>query len=158
MNKQIATEILCKPGVRMTNKERKTLLRARDKDVTPAKFEALGMEHRLEYRLGQRNWGQLCRWHRRASARRKDTQAKFQILTRRQAKLGAKTGQPNDSEIGELLALQQGLHMLNGKAVVLDLFLGAVEDEIRRRQKLWQSVGKAGAPEFAAKLEGVLTK
>jgi len=158
VNPQVALELLCQPGLRITNKERKKLMQARYQCIEIPKFSHLGVEHRLDYRLQQRNWQQLCKWLRRATNRRKDTQAKFVIVERRQKKLGSKTGQPNDAEIRELLALQEVVAALNMKAKLLDIFIDAVESEIERRQKLWQSVAKAGAPEFAKKLEEILTK
>lgn len=153
VNRDVATELLCTPGIRMTNRERKNLKLARETDVTPKRFDALGIEHRLEYRLGQRNWGQLCKWHKRATARRKDIQAKVQTVVRRQAKLGAKTGPPADAEIQELLALNQLFAALNARGSVIETFLNGVEEEIALRQKLWESVAKAGAPEFAKLLK-----
>lgn len=154
--REVATELLCTQTV-MTNPERKKLRRARDLFVEIPKFEHLGVQHRLDYRLQQRNWGQLCKWLRRATARRRDAQDKFHVICRRREKLGSKTGQPLDSEIQELLVLQQAVMALNTKAQVLDIFIEAVESEIQRRQKLWESVAKAGAPEFAKRLKKALT-
>lgn len=152
-NKSVATELLCTPGLRMTNKERKALARQREKDVTPTRFDPLGVEHRLEYRLGQRGWKQLCRWLRRATARRKDAQAKFQMAERKVAKLGAKTGQPIDSDIELMLFLNRAKAQLNSKVALLDIFIDAVSDEIGRRQRLWESVARAGATQFARQLK-----
>lgn len=157
-NYQVATELLCRPGVRMTNKERKQLNRARWKELNPKKFDPLGIGHRLEYRLGQRSWQQLCKWQKRANARRKQVQCTYIILQRRQTKLGAKTGQPSDAEITELLALNQGLAALDAKARVLDTFLEGLEEEVLRRKKLWESVATAGAQQFAKQLRSALTK
>jgi hypothetical protein len=153
---QVATELLCTQTA-MSNKERKSLSRARDLFVELEKFSPLGVQHRLDYRLQQRNWQQLCKWNKRATARRQDAQAKFQMVQKRQQKLGSKTGQPNDSDIRELLMLQQAVAVLDAKARVLDIFLEAVESEIARRQRLWESVKIAGAPEFAKQLKAALT-
>jgi hypothetical protein len=124
----------------MTNKERKSLMRARWTETNPVKFARLGVAHRLEYRLGQKNWGQLCKWLRRVTERRKDLQAKFVIAGRRLEKLGAKTGPPNDKDIREMLLLQQVQAAANIRAKVLDTFLEAVEEEIERRKKAWAAV------------------
>jgi hypothetical protein len=156
ITKEVATELLCTPGLRMTNKERKQFHRARWTLLNPEKFDPLGIEHRLDYRLCQRNWKQLCKWLKRATTRRRDAQAKFQIIQRRQEKLGKKTGQPSDSDIQELLVLQQATAALNAKARILDIFIDAVESEIGKRRKLWESVKTAGAPAFARTLKKAL--
>jgi hypothetical protein len=158
LTKEVATELLCTPGLAMSNKERKKFQRARWTILNPEKFDSLGIEHRLEYRLCQKNWRQLCKWLRRAQGRRQDAQAKFQILQRRQKKLGEKVGPPSDSDIQEILLLQQAVAALNAKSTVLDIFTDAVETEIKRRQKLWESVKVAGAPEFAKQLKKALTR
>lgn len=156
LTKEVATELLCSPGLRMTNKERKQCNRARWTELNPKKFDALGIQHRLDYRLCQRNWNQLCKWLKRATVRRRDAQAKFQIVQRRQEKLGSKTGQPADADIQELLVLQQATAALNAKARVLDIFIEAVESEIDKRCRLWESVKTAGAPKFAKQLRRAL--
>ena len=155
--REVATELLCTQTV-MTGKERRALSRARERVIEIPRFDHLGVEHRLDYRLQQRNWGQLCKWLKRAQARRNDAQCKFVIVQRRQEKLGKKTGQPSDSDIQELLKLQEVVAALNMKAKLLEIFIDAVESEIARRQKLWESVAKAGAPEFAKRLKEELTK
>lgn len=171
---EVATELLCR-SVPMSGKERRELFRARFKPLFVAdkdgketrllkdesirvKYLPLGVSHRLEYRLGQRSWQQLLKWRKRGLSRRGLANDRRSQLSKQRTKLGEKTGKPSDRDIQDILLLGQALAAIEAKIQVLDIFLDALGDEMLRRQKLWESVAKAGAVKFARELKKKITQ
>lgn len=139
--RQVAVEMLCRPGVRMTNKERKLFRGALETHYASTRKPKTSRQAEvLAARLRLRPWATLCRWLKRCNTRRALVQEAFQIGTKRKAKLEAKTGKPNQSEVLEILQLDRAIAGLNLRAARLDAVWDGVTEEIARRQKGWAAV------------------
>lgn len=153
---QVATEMLCAPRARMTSRERKQCERARER-IFESTLSGQTPEARLAFRVSSRPIESLAKWIRRAARRRKDVQAKYGILCRRRDKLNAKTGEPAQAEILELLGIGRALAALEIRAKLLEMVLDAAQEEVKRRERLVESL-RFAAPGFAAALEKKLEK
>lgn len=84
----VATEMLCAPKARMTNRERKECARARELrySATPARI-AKAVASKLEARFSHASLTQLGKWNRRARAQRQLAQEQYQVLAKQLDKL-----------------------------------------------------------------------
>jgi hypothetical protein len=89
---EVATEMLCSPQARMTNRERKECLRARENHYQSTRV-AKPVHGKLENRFDYASFAQLNRWNRRATNRRRDAQCAYQMLARQLDKI-ARTDSP----------------------------------------------------------------
>lgn len=134
MPAQVATEILCKPGARITNKERKTLMRARETRYESA-LPSRESRHAeiLSNRLKGRTWAQLIKWDKRCKNARALVQHAFVVTNRRIEKLGAKTDKPNQTEVLALLLMERQKAALELQSAKIELAWDCVTGEIKRR-------------------------
>jgi hypothetical protein len=165
MPKTVATEILCKPGAKLSNRDRKVLMRARE-----TRYEAdididqeQRVEHRLAFRMAQKPWATLCRFKKRCTTRRFLVQRMHATLSRRADELGQRTGPPSQSEAMTLLLIDKQLAELALRAARLDLVADAVDAEMRNRKASQASIKKLidslfGAPNFARRLKKLLSE
>jgi hypothetical protein len=89
---EVATEMLADPRARMTNRERKECMRARETRYQSTRT-AKPVAGKLENRFDSASFAQLSRWNRRAVNRRRDAQCAYQLLARQLDKV-ARTESP----------------------------------------------------------------
>ena len=86
MPREVATEMLCAPKAKMTNRERKECQRARE-----LRFESTREKKPVTTKMANRFFGaslaQLGKWNHRAVTRRHDVQCLYQHLGRQLEKL-----------------------------------------------------------------------
>jgi hypothetical protein len=156
MPKEVATEMLCRPGIRMTNRERKQYQRARQKVFTST-LEKISLADRIAIRLQSRPWEQLHRWLLRHQKRHDDVQTAFRKATVEAEKVAAT---PITEENKVLLAakrvvLQRILAGLNVRGSTHQLIIDALETEIDRRKTFIDRL-KQVTPSVASKVEAEL--
>lgn len=137
MPRQVAIELLCRPGVRMTMRERKTFMQALEAHHTstrPARDDR--RSDILAKRCRGRTWLHLIKRDRRCKDRRKLIQDAHVIATRQLAKLEKREGKPDQKEMLAILFLQRQVAALEVKAKEIELAWDVVTDEINRRKKL----------------------
>lgn len=137
MPRQVAIELLCRPGVRMTNKERKTYVRALETHYTstrPSRDDR--RTDILAKRLRNRSWLHLIKRDKRCRNTRALMQQAYVVGKRQLEKLEKREGKPDQKEMLQILFLQRQIAALELKAAEIDLAWDCLTDEIDRRKKL----------------------
>ncbi len=135
MPRQVALELLCRaPGVRVTNRERKTFMRALEiHHVSTRKPRDERGQEILANRCQTRSISHLIKRHRRCVARRALVQAAYVIAKRRVEKLEKREGKPVEKEILAILFLQRQIAALEVKAKEIEIAWDIVTAELDRR-------------------------
>ena len=135
MPAEVALEMLCRPGVRMTNRERKSYWDARTTRYQST-LKAKPLDDVLAFRLHSVKMAQLNKWFTRCVNRRKQLQAAYNLAKRQEAKINA-VARPEKftEEQFELLkqfklaVVSRAIAAIDLKAAQLDAFFDAVETE-----------------------------
>ena len=133
----VTLEMLCRPGVRMTNKERKLYIQSLEiHHVSTRRPRADRGQEILANRLKSRTWLHLLKRDKRCKAMRLLLQQAFVVANRRKEKIGSKTGKPNEQEVLMLLMLDKQLALLEVQAKRIEMAWDCVTEEIERRTKI----------------------
>lgn len=136
---QVATELLCRGGAMMANKDRKLYMRARETHYESSRQPKENRRQQiLANRLRSRPWSFLVSRNRRCINIRGEVQHAYIIGQRHLDKLKAKTGKPDPREVLAILMLERQMAALEVRAKELDMAWECLSDEIERRQKLCQ--------------------
>ena len=146
MPREVATEMLCAPLARTTNRERKTWKAARC-TVIESTLRPIPEEQKTSVWLQSRNWLQLHQQLSRCQVGRAQAQRHFSFLTRCMTKLDDKS---KDFPLREAI-LKRQMAVLDVHAAGLDALREAVENEIARRSEFCAKL-HALAPSVAKKL------
>lgn len=134
---QVATEMLCRGGAMMANKDRKLYMRARENHYESTRQpKGNRRQEILAKRLRQRPWTFLVSRNRRCINVRAEVQQAYVIGNRHLTKLKEKTGKPDPREVLAILMLERQLAALEVKAKELDMAWECITDEMERREKL----------------------
>jgi hypothetical protein len=117
MPEPVATEMLSAPKAKLSNRMRKVCRAARERRIISPKTEPISAEVTLTRKCRAATFDQLCKWNRRAIARRAAVQRAFVLLQRR------------DPE-GKRLALRVNL---SERAAAFELLTDATYGELKRR-------------------------
>lgn len=137
MPRQVALELLCRPGVRMTNRERKTFMQALEVHHTSTRPARDGRKSEI-MRNGCRTRGLLflLKREKRLTAMRALLQQAYVIGTRKLAKMEQREGKPDQKEMLAILFLQRQMAALEVRVKEIDIAWDVVTDEITRRKKI----------------------
>lgn len=157
MPKEVATEMLCRPGVRLTNRERKMYQRARC-TVYKSTLEKFSLADRVAIRLQGVTWEQLNRWLLRHQAREKIVQTAYSKTQEAAEKLAAETVTEENKVIlaAKRVVLQRILAGLQMRGSTHQLIIDALETEIDRRQKFIEHLQAIKQKELADKIAAEL--
>jgi hypothetical protein len=128
MPREVATEMLCAPKARSTNRERKIWFAARATHWEGT-TEPKPLEVKVANRLKCCKWEQLTKWLKRTLERRRAVQGVFQQVKKAHAKL-----EVNEENKVALAIMERQLAGLDLQAVSLDAFRDALDSEIDRRE------------------------
>lgn len=141
MPAQVATEMLCRGGAMMTNKDRKLYMRARENHYESTRQPKENRRQQiLANRLRSRPWSFLVSRNRRCINIRGEVQHAYVVGNRHLAKLKEKTGKPDPREVMAILLLERQMAALEVKAKELDMAWECLTDEMERRQKNMKAV------------------
>jgi hypothetical protein len=135
MPKEVATEMLCAPKARLTNRERKACMAARETRYTSTR-EPISKDAKVATKLKGATWLQLFIWNKRATNRRDALQRAY--------KLAQRTLEKPNLHPGTKILLERQSAVASLQAVALDAFRDLLEDEVKRRQ------------DFIANLQGIV--
>ncbi len=124
MPEQVATEMLCAPGIRQTNRERKVFFHAREVNWV-ANIPKKPLAAKMAARAAGATISQIGRWAIRADKKRRGLQRRYEAIQR--------VPENNNPVILRLLAA------MNLHAAALDAFRDALDDAIEERQ--WRTHG-----------------
>lgn len=133
MPREVATEMLCSPKAKMTNRERKECRRARE-----LRFESTRtvkpITTKMAHRFSAASFAQLGRWNRRATKRRHDAQCLYQHLGRQIEKLQGVAETPITKAAKGMADFQRS--RLDLVAAQHELVADLTANEINRRNAL----------------------
>lgn len=157
MPKEVATEMLCRPGIRMSNRERKQYQRARV-TVYKSTLEKFSLADRVAIRLKGCTWEQLNRWLLRHTTRERLVQQAYSKANEAAEKLAAETVTEENKVIlaAKRVVLQRIMAGLQMRGSTHQLIIDAIETEIERRQKFIAHLQAIKQREIAAKIEAEL--
>ncbi len=114
---EVATEMLCAPKARMTNRERKECFRARERHFVSTRTARPVDERRHRFILG-RNYAQLVKLERRGLARCSELTHNFQTLSKQLDKVRRATAEEMPQPLADALS-----GMIKRKQAELDIAL-----------------------------------
>lgn len=152
---EVATQMLCAPLAKLSNRERKVFSAARAKQFCST-LKPKPIEEKLNQKFQRATAQQLQKWLRRANNNRSEVQKAYIRANSEVELLKAKPVDPKSREqiqiTGKLLFLERAIDALNLKAAQIDLFRDSLEDEIERRFEFIKGLVRAGVPSVAKKL------
>ena len=129
MPKEVATEMLCAPKARTTNRERKIWQAARQNSYQSTRT-AIPPEEKVANKLKSYTWLQINKWLERTVEKRHNCQCRFNSLQKWVTKLEA---DPKKNQ-GMILLLTRQMSALDLHVVSLDAYRDALETEVDRRR------------------------
>lgn len=143
MPKEVATEMLCAPKARLTNRERKECCRARE-----TRYESeqapLPAQVKLKRRFSFASFKQLRNWFLRSRKARVSLQRAFQSANLKLRQLQA-IANPNGAQQLSIQILQRSIRSLDEAAERFDLVVDLTEAELKRRGcllRVWPFVSR----------------
>lgn len=143
MPREVATELLCSPKVKSSNRERKVWNEARATMFASTRISS-PEQQKVATRLQSRSWQQLNTLLRRVTERRATTQRHFLFLKKQAEKLTEK-----DKPL--LVLLERQMASLDLHAAGLDSLREAVDEEVERRALFCEHL-RTLSPSVAKKL------